>query len=105
MMFVVIYKFRVKSDLEMEFKNAWKTLTELIYKYEGSLGSRLHRLSDLQYIAYAQWPSREKWEQSGSKLPPEADKFRKIMRNACEEIETLFELERDIDLLKTDLYQ
>lgn len=104
-MFVVIYKFTVNSGAEMDFKNAWKALTELIYKYEGSLGSRLHRQSDLEYIAYAQWPSRERWEQAGDKLPPEADKFRKIMRNACTEIETLFELERDIDLLKTDLYQ
>ena len=54
----IIYQFKVKELLNEEFINAWKELTELIYKYENSLGSRLHKKDDQTYIAYAQWPDK-----------------------------------------------
>ncbi len=47
-MFAVIYQFNVKENRESEFIGAWKQLTQLIYDYEGSLGSRLHKLNDIK---------------------------------------------------------
>jgi heme-degrading monooxygenase HmoA len=53
-MFTVIYSFQVKPGQVHKFEKAWKDLTLLISEYEGSLGSRLHKQSELSYIAYAQ---------------------------------------------------
>jgi len=52
-MFSVIYQFTIKENRQSEFIDAWKQLTQFIYEYEGSLGSRLHKESDDSYIAYA----------------------------------------------------
>lgn len=101
-MFCVIYSFQVKKGLTDQFQKGWTGLTELIYQFEGSLGSRLHQESDLYFIAYAQWPSKEIWSNSGQKLPEEANGFRKLMRDSCVEIKTLHELEMVDDLLKSE---
>lgn len=98
-MFIVIYSFKVKPGREVDFKAAWRALTQLIYQYEGSLGSRLHKNNSHEYIAYAQWPDRETWKNSGAKMPPEADLARAEMKNACTLIATLYELEMEDDLL------
>jgi quinol monooxygenase YgiN len=98
-MFAVIYRFNVRPGELSEFTNAWAELTNLIRKYEGSLGSRLHRLNDIEYIAYAQWPERAVWEGSGKLLPPEAEDVRKKLRDSCTSIETIYELEVVNDLL------
>jgi heme-degrading monooxygenase HmoA len=103
-MFVAVYQFDVKEGECEKFKKAWAELTKLIYQYEGSLGSRLHQENETTYIAYAQWPSRQTWENSGSKLPEEANHWRSEMRAACQNIATLHELESDIDLLKDKLH-
>lgn len=99
-MFAVIYSFKTQPDKVEDFKKAWKELTELIYEYEGSLGSRLHKKEPNHYIAYAQWPSKDKWKNSGSKLPVQAKQASKNMKDSCFEIKTLHELEVEIDLLK-----
>ncbi len=99
-MFTVIYQFQVKLGLEKAFIEGWKGLTELIYQYEGSLGSRLHRENETSYIAYAQWPDKQTWQNSGKKLPDSADLFRQQMRASCEKIETLHELVVLEDLLQ-----
>ena len=98
-MFAVIYSFTVKPNQDEQFLTAWEGLTKLIYQYVGSKGSRLHKTEDGLYIAYAQWPEKSIWKHSGSKLPKEADLFRAQMRDNCEKIETLFELEMVKDLL------
>ena len=100
-MFAVIYRFEVKENKKNEFIFAWEELTKLIYEYEGSLGSRLHKINDNCFIAYAQWPNKETWGNSGNKLPDHADEVRAKMREACLEIETLYELECINDLLKS----
>ncbi len=99
-MFIVIYSFQVKANREAQFIKAWTSLTELIYKYEGSLGSRLHHEKDNQYLAYAQWPSRETWENFGSKLPAQAKAYSQSMNEACDKTETLHTLSPISDLLK-----
>lgn len=104
-MFCVIYSFESKPGKEQEFIDAWEGLTKLIYQYEGSLGSRLHQESDGKYIAYAQWPSKEGWENSGDKLPKEAEQFSKQMKEACLKIETIFQLEMVNDKLESKAYK
>jgi hypothetical protein len=39
----VLYFFDVKEDQEQVFIENWSRLTALIYEYQGSLGSRLHK--------------------------------------------------------------
>ncbi|MCB9230314.1 MAG: antibiotic biosynthesis monooxygenase [Bacteroidia bacterium] len=99
-LFSVIYSFVVKPGHSEAFEQAWKGMTELIFAHEGSLGSRLHLAGDLHYIAYAQWPDRQTWENYGDKLPPKAKEYSQAMRDACEKIDTLFKLDLVEDLLK-----
>lgn len=98
-MYCVIYSFKVLPEREEDFIKAWKGLTQLIYRYEASLGSRLHRKSDLEFVAYAQWPSQSVFQKAGNKLPDEGQLFRTIMRNSCESIETLHQFDVVEDLL------
>lgn len=99
-MYVVLYAFIVKPNQEENFIKSWKGLTSLIYKYEGSLGSRLHKKDTLNYIAYAQWPDKFTFEEAGKNLPEEANHFRDLMRSSCEKVEVLEKLEIVEDLLK-----
>ena len=101
-MFTVIYSFKIKPGLVKNFIKAWRNLTNLIFEYEGSLGSRLHKQDDLNYIAYAQWPNKKTWINSGKKLPELSEDFSKMMKESCEKIETLYKLEVVEDLLKKE---
>lgn len=103
-MFAVVYTFSVKPGQSAKFIEAWEELTRLIYSYEGSLGSRLHTLSEHEYLAYAQWINKKTWQESGKNLPPQADKWRKAMRLACDSIETRFELPVVSDFLKKETF-
>jgi len=100
-MFIAIYKFQVKPGCETQLEDSWGALTDLIYRHEGSLGSRLHRDEEGSYIAYAQWPDRETWA-SADNLPPDlADPVSQKMRESCDKIETIYKLEVTDDRLKT----
>ncbi len=99
-MFSVIYKFKLKADKIQQFEDNWTELTKLIYKHQGSLGSRLHKSDNLNYIAYAQWPDKETWESEWKNMPEHAKGISKKMKEACEERKTIFELEVVKDLLK-----
>ncbi len=99
-MYSILYAFIVKPNQEKQFIESWKGLTSLIYKYEGSLGSRLHKKKHLHYIAYAQWPSKILFEVSGKNLPEQATYYRNLMRESCEKIEVMEKLEVVEDLLK-----
>ena len=99
-MFAVIYSFHVKSGQEKKFVKAWKELTKLIYKFENGLGSRLHKHTKQEYIAYAQWPDRITWANAGSNLPDKANNIRQNMKTSCETIKTVYELDVIDDLLK-----
>ena len=102
-MHAVIYRFEIKEGQAKAFLEGWLGLTKLIYQYEGSLGSRAHKVSQREYIAYAQWPSKDIFDKAGSKLPSEeADKHRKKMKDACDQIETLYEMEMVEDHLQTN---
>lgn len=102
--FTVIYSFLLHEGKSAEFIHAWSEMTKLIYQYEGSYGSRLHRASDTLFIGYAQWPSREVWVQSGDNLPESAHELRAAMRACCTEIKTEHELTVVSDLLHDALF-
>lgn len=104
-MFAVIYKFEIIPSKEDSFIDAWKALTELIYKHEGSLGSRLHKSDNNIYLAYAQWPSKILWENSGNKMPAEADEVRRQMKESCVKIETVHTMEMVEDLLRNENFE
>ncbi|MCC6701458.1 MAG: antibiotic biosynthesis monooxygenase [Fluviicola sp.] len=91
--FTVVYSFELKENTTEQFIEAWKSLTELIYEFEGSYGSRLHKVNDCHFVGYAQWPSRMVFEQSGNNLPEAATIYRDQMRGCCIKIEKLLELE------------
>lgn len=99
-MFIVIYSFHIIKGKDAEFIQVWEELTHLIAQYEGGLGSRLHQKNETTYIAYAQWPSKQQWKNSGSKLPENVREVRAKMRSICSNIEVLHELEHVKDLLK-----
>ncbi|WP_437370463.1 antibiotic biosynthesis monooxygenase family protein [Maribacter litoralis] len=103
-MFVVIYQFDVVENKDDNFIKAWKRFTESIYQYEGSLGSRLHKNKDGKYIAYAQWPNRETWSNSGNKLPDKAKEEGIVMREYCLNVQVLFELDGIEDLLRDTIW-
>lgn len=100
-MHTVIYRFEVKENEVEKFVTAWLGLTKLIYEYEGSLGSRIHKVKELEYIAYAQWPSKLIYDNAGSNLPSETDVHRKHMKESCNLIETLYEMEVVEDYLQS----
>ena len=104
-MFAVVYKFIVKENKSEQFISSWEALTKLIYQFEGSLGSRLHQVDEVTYLAYAQWPNKNTWENSGNQLPREASIHRNAMRDSCSSIETLHKMEMVNDLLKDSTYE
>ena len=103
-MFAVIYQFDVIENKDADFIKFWKEFTGFIYQYEGSLGSRLHKQKNGYYIAYAQWPNRDIWRNSGKNLPDKAKEVGNAMREACSKVEVLFELENVQDLLKDNTW-
>lgn len=101
-MFAVIYQFTVKPKHEKLFIQAWKEMTELIYKHEGSLGSRLHKAAENSYIAYAQWPNQETFDGAGKNLPVHSAEIRNRMSEACYKVQTLHKLSIVEDLLQNE---
>lgn len=103
--FTVVYSFELKENTTEQFIEAWKSLTELIYEFEGSYGSRLHKVNDYHFVGYAQWPSRSVFEQSGNNLPEAATVYRDQMRGCCSKIMKILELESvEVDLIQNKLH-
>ena len=82
-MFIALYEFKIKSGFEKQFEENWAIVTESIFIVRGSLGSRLHKVQDGRYVAYAQWPSEEQYNLD-TPLPPTAMTARSLMKSACE---------------------
>ncbi|WP_179009515.1 antibiotic biosynthesis monooxygenase family protein [Winogradskyella forsetii] len=101
-MYIVLYGIKIKPNQEENFIEAWKALTSLIYKYEGSLGSRLHKKDALNFFAYAQWPDKTTFDNAGGNLPEEADHFRNRMKATYKKFEVLEKFEVIEDLLKQE---
>ena len=101
-MYIVLYTIKIKPNQEDNFIEAWKGLTALIYKHEGSLGSRLHKKDALNFFAYAQWPDKATFENAGGNLSEDANYFRIKMKASCETFEVLEQFEMIEDLLKKE---
>ena len=98
-MYIVIYEFKVKENNTQKFIDSWKAMTNLLKLHEGSLGSRLHKQKELHYIAYAQWPPKEIFDNSEKKLTENVSEIRKKMTDLCEVIKIAYHLEVEEDLL------
>lgn len=57
-MFCIFYQWRIHPDKHAEFTSAWEAITKHYAHNHGSLGSRLHHVSDDVFAAYAQWPDQ-----------------------------------------------
>lgn len=62
--FAVIYRWRLIAGKEDQFQQSWAHVTKLLLAHRGALGSRLHQTDDGLWLAYAQWPDRETWQNS-----------------------------------------
>ncbi len=98
-MFIVLYQFKVKSNREQEFCQAWHAGTIGIYESRGSLGSRLHKSEDGTYIAYAQWPSAEQYEKN-LELASDAKAALTTVQECCDSVAILQRMTVVDDLLK-----
>ena len=103
-MFCVLYTFTVTPSHEDQCRQHWLDVTKHLYQHAGSLGSRLHRASQVEYIGYAQWTSRDQWDQQRERSDAELQRHRQAMRECCEEIEVLYELDVTDDWLQREVY-
>src|SRR5271156_5423842 len=99
-MFCVIYQWKVKHEKEEEFRDTWRTITEAIFLQHGALGSRLHKSDDGTWIAYAQWPDRDRWQNHSDTLGVELARSK---QSEClsESVKVLHTLTMTDDLLKS----
>jgi hypothetical protein len=58
-MFLVIYRWRLRTGFEEQFAEAWRTITDLAIHHCGSGGSCLSQGTDGTRVAIARWESRE----------------------------------------------
>ncbi len=103
-MFCIIYKFTVKPGHEDQFRQHWLAVTHWYYRHAGSLGLRLHRANQGEYIGYAQWSSRKQCEQQRDRSDAELQRHRQAMRECCESIEVIYELDVMDDWLQQEVY-
>lgn len=97
-MLTVLYKWRLKPQLEQQFVDAWSEITAWYRENAGSFGSRLHRGSDGLWYGYAQWPSDEHRRKAFESIPTHPARER--MKEAVEESFDEVRLEIAADLLK-----
>jgi heme-degrading monooxygenase HmoA len=94
-MFVVLYRWRIKPELETQFVEAWAEITSYYSLNEHWRGSRLHRGADGIFYSYAQWTSDELRQKAFENRPDLEAGAR--MREAIEESfpETVLEIVSD----------
>ncbi len=87
-MFAVIYRWRIKPELEMQFIESWSEITEYLLGNFNALGSRLHRGSDGLWYAYAQWRASEERDLAFQNMPklPAGKKMKEAIAESFPEI-------------------
>lgn len=84
-MFIAVYRWTVKQGMEDQFREGWRRGTVAIRRTHNSFGSRLHRLANGDFVGYAQWPSREKWQAVfDAKFPHDDREASTMFRDAIE---------------------
>lgn len=99
-MYCIIYKFEIIPDREERFLNAWSDMTALIASDFGGMGSRLHRLDESTFMAYAQWPDKETWQKARSRSTPQSKQISAEMSDCCLSSETLYQMDMVKDMLR-----
>jgi len=97
-----MFEFVVKEGCEAQFLRAWPIVTQGIYLFKGSLGSRLHKNINGEYIAYAQWPNQKAWELSSEiEMSLDYENHRESMHESLnlESTKVLYQMEVEIDYL------
>lgn len=99
-MFVVVYKWRLKSGFELSHREGWRRVTAAIRRAYRTGGSRLHHNEDGAFVAYAVWPDEATFT-AAQRLPPVADEAdRALMREGLDgAIEVVFRMTVTDDLL------
>ncbi|MDQ2070068.1 antibiotic biosynthesis monooxygenase family protein [Natronospira bacteriovora] len=59
--FVIFYRWELKAKREEDFREAWEVLTRLYSQLYGCAGGRLHRSDDGTWLAYTEWPDRDRY--------------------------------------------
>ena len=98
-MFVVLYRWRIRPNLEQQFVENWSARTAYLQEKYDSLGSRLHRGSDGIWYGYAQWKSAEQREQVFNAESNTVSETSQKMREAIEESLPEIQLEITSDYL------
>lgn len=94
-MFIVLYRWRIKPELEEQFIKAWSEVTAYYREKHNSLGSRLHRGSDGFFYGYAQWRSAEA-RQKAFEFPANLESRAKMREAIAESFpETVLEVVSD----------
>lgn len=96
-MFVVIYSFKIKLEEKAVFFKVWREMTMAIRENCGGLGSRLHQKSDSEYIAYAQWPDENTF--NNALFPKQFEELKSKLKNTTKSISILHKLKMIDDLL------
>ncbi len=90
-MFVVLYRWRIKPNLERQFVENWSARTAYLREKYDSLGSRLHRGNDGIWYSYAQWKSVEQREQAfdaeSNTVSETSQKFQEAIEETFPEIQ------------------
>lgn len=68
-MFIVLYRWRIKPELEPQFIEAWSEITAYYSENKDWRGSRLHRGGDGIFYSYAQWATDEARRKAFEKRP------------------------------------
>lgn len=87
-MFAVIYRWRIKPELEQQFIESWSKITEYLVGNFNSLGSRLHRSNDGLWYAYAQWRTLAERDLAFQNMPemPAREKMKEAIEESFPEI-------------------
>lgn len=97
-MYVAVYRWRVASQDDEQFRQAWKEITLYARNNCGSLGSALLKHSDGSWVAIAKWPNKEAMNKCWENMPQNKLSIsEKMHATIVEKFETL-ELEMDTDL-------
>jgi hypothetical protein len=99
--FSVIYSFKIHSEFEFEFIETWNELTNLIYKFEGSLGSRLQKVDSNLYLGYALWPDKKTFYHASNN---EIELLKHKQKKYVVEVKRVFESEIISDLIMNSSY-
>ncbi|MGI9036032.1 MAG: antibiotic biosynthesis monooxygenase family protein [Pyrinomonadaceae bacterium] len=98
-MFIVLYRWRIKPQLEKQFIESWSEITDYFRTNYNSLGSRLHRGNDGLFYGYAQWKNSEQRENAFANENSEISEAGLKMREAIEESFPEIVLEKIADYL------